>query len=196
MTSGEQDNEDLALWQEKVSQTASADLSPNAGRPGAQADESSPLVPLLILRVGARFLALLAAAVREVVLKGFVTRVPLMPPHVLGVVLVRSRILPVISLEEMLGGSAPQNLAPTLPRLLIVETPEGELGIVADEVLGISEFRQSHLVDDKALPKAGGERPPWVSAELTWKDRLLCVLDVPQLLHTAAAKAGAAEARP
>jgi purine-binding chemotaxis protein CheW len=136
--------------------------------------------PLLVLRVGAHWLALPAQAIREVVLKGMLTRLPLAPAHVLGVALLRSRVLPVISLAESLGAAANVELVPTLPRLVVVAVADGEVALVADEVRGITELPAAAL-RDQASPDG---RPAWVAAEVSWEERLLCILDAEQLIES------------
>lgn len=171
MNSGQPDNDNLAALQAQVSQAAMA--AADAGE-GAQ----EPMASMLILRIGPRWLALPAGVTREVVLKGLVTRVPLAPPHLLGVAMIRSKVVPVISLEAALGTAAAADLVPTLPRLVVMETEEAELALCADEVREIAELAISSLVDNSTA----SQRPVWVSAELTWKDLLICVLDVPRLI--------------
>lgn len=170
--SGGQDNESLAAMQESVSRAATTAV--------VQAAPVSA-ISMLVLRIGPRWLALPVSLVREVVLKDFVTRVPLMPPHVLGAAVIRSRVVPVISLEALLGSSAPAELVPTLPRLVILDTPEGELAMVADEVRGIAEVDEALLREEDPL----SARPSWVTAEVSWQERLLCILDVPKLAAAA-----------
>lgn len=178
--SGELQNEALASLQEAASQSATDG--------GAQA-ATAPGVSLLIARVGSRWIALPVKMVQEVVLKDFVTRVPRMPDHVLGAAVIRSRVVPVLSISGLLSASEDVELVPTLPRLIVLETSEGEIAIVADEVRGIAEFESSALHDGGSQAR-GGPRPAWVTAELTWRERLLCILDVPGLCAAALGEEG------
>lgn len=173
--SGELQNEALASLQEAASQ-----LATDGGEQAAPA----PGVPLLIARIGSRWVALPVKMVQEVVLKDFVTRVPRMPEHVLGAAVIRSRVVPVLSISGLLSANDAVDLVPTLPRLIVLETPEGEIAIVADEVRGIAEFETTALHDGGGQSR-GGPRPAWVTAELTWHERLLCILDVPGLCAAA-----------
>lgn len=70
---------------------------------------------------------------------------------------------------------------PTLPRLVVMEAPEGEMALVADEVRGIADFPSASLHEESR----GGARPGWVTAELSWKEHLLYILSVPQLIDAA-----------
>ena len=168
-----------ALTDSVVGATASDAAAESAAHPGQA---------LLVLRAGSRWLALPTEALREVALKSFITRIPLAPPQVLGVTLIRGRLLPVISLELLLHSSAADLMVPTLPRLVVIETADAEAAIVADEVHGIVEFSPASLVDQGAR----GVRPAWVVAEITWEERLLLILHPEQLI---AATLGEEESR-
>jgi chemotaxis signal transduction protein len=161
-----------------------------AGPTEAEATEAStaPAQTLLVLRAGSRWFALPATAVREVVLKSFITRIPHAPPQVLGVALIRGRLLPVVSLEVLLQAVGEVAVAATLPRLVVLETEQVEAALVADEVHGIVDFASASL-KDQSTPAA---RPAWVTAEIAWERRLLCILQLERLL---AAAIGAEEQR-
>lgn len=144
----------------------------------AEAPAAGPLQAWLVLRSGSRWLALPTESVREVVLKTFITRVPHSPPHVLGVMLIRGRLLPVVALEQLLHSDGTELGAATLPRLVVIETADAEGAIVADEVHGIVDFTADSL-KDQATRSA---RPSWVTAEVRWEKRLLCILHPERLL--------------
>ena len=116
MNHGLRDNESLAAMQEDVSQSAPGESVEGGARPA--------LADLLILRLGARWLALPASVVREVALKSYVTHIPMAPPNMLGVAVIRSRVVPVIQLEAALGTGSVTELVPTLPRLVVIETED------------------------------------------------------------------------
>lgn len=171
MNDGSQDNARLAALQDAVSK--SARLTQDAVGATHTATAS-----YLVVRVGPRWLAMPATAIREVVLKGAVTRIPLSPPHVLGVAVIRGRVVPVVSLEAVLGTADDSELVPTLPRLVVVETADAEIAIATDEVRGINELPVASLRDEAA----GGGRLDWVAAEIAWENRLLCVVNVQRLV--------------
>lgn len=165
------DDQRLAALQEQAAQKA----------PGDEAAAASAMLTFLTFRVGARWLALPANIVREVVVKGFVTRVPMMPLHVLGVMLIRNRLIPVISLEQLLDLDPNADLTPTLPRLVIIETAELEMALVADEVRELTELPR----DEHSTLHCRTSRPTCVHSERLWNDRLLCILDPSGLVQSA-----------
>lgn len=143
-------------------------------------------VTLMLVRLGGRCFGIDARMIREVAIKGAVTRVPTAPGHVLGVVSLRGTLVPVISLEQMVGGIGPvaRDMTATLPRLVVVQAGENAMAVVVDEVRGI--------VSCAALPavaKGEAERPAFMREELAWQGETICLVDVPLLIATAAGQA-------
>ena len=91
--------------------------------------------------MGRRWFGVRSESVREVSTKGYVTRVPTAPTYVLGVTLIRGRLVPVVALEGLLGAITAGDTAQTLPRLVILRHEDTEIAVVADETRGIIEHR-------------------------------------------------------
>jgi chemotaxis signal transduction protein len=147
--------------------------------------EAPAAAALIFLRVGRRWFAVPSAAVREVGTKGFVTRVPTAPTHVLGVTLVRGRLVPVLALEGLLGDLGPGEVAQTLPRLVILRHADTEIALVADETRGVIERRLESASEARRTAWEAAERPRFLGAELDWEGKLVCMLDVPALIAAA-----------
>jgi purine-binding chemotaxis protein CheW len=104
---------------------------------------------------GADLCALDVLAVREIIEYSGVTRVPMMPPSVRGIINLRGNVLPVIDLHARLG-RAPA-AASQKSCILVVETPEGQAcGLMVDAVNTV------HTTDPDAIepaPPYGGTLP-------------------------------------
>jgi len=141
---------------------------------------------LMLVRLGRRWFAMDARAIEEVALKGQVTRVPMAASHILGVTTLRGRLVTVVGLEQMIGGSGmlPLEHSATLPRLVVVRDGEYQMAVVAEEIHGMIEH----------APTAGLERsadvPAFVREEFEWQGNRVLLFDVPMLLATAARLAG------
>jgi purine-binding chemotaxis protein CheW len=165
-----------------------ADLVAQAGAPGqpGAADENAaregeaPAIALLFLRVGRRWFAVPSHLVREVGTKGYVTRVPTAPVHVLGVTLVRGRLVPVLALEGLLGSLGTAEVVHTLPRLVVLRHEDTEIALVADETKGIIERRVETSTESRAI-----DRPRYLGGEFEWEGKLVCLIDVPALIAEA-----------
>ena len=144
----------------------------------------------MLVRVGGRWFALAARMVEQVAVKGAVTRVPTAARHVLGVTGLRGGLLPVVSLEQMIGtvGPTTPGLATTLPRLVVVRAGECEIALVVDEIRGIIDDLPAGAT---AVPSGAG-RPAFLAQEFEWQGRQVGVLDVAQLVAAAAQTPGGA----
>ena len=129
-----------ASWRSWSRRPGAAGQPEAANAAQATAGESAPLA-LLFLRVGRRWFAVPSGVVREVGTKGYVTRVPTAPVHVLGVTLVRGRLVPVLALEGLLGTLGTAEVVHTLPRLVVLRHEDTEIALVADETRGVIERR-------------------------------------------------------
>jgi purine-binding chemotaxis protein CheW len=143
-------------------------------------------VSLLLLRLGQRWFAMDARAIEEVALRGPVTRVPLAPNHILGVTSIRGRLVTVVSLEQMLGGSGmlPVEYAATLPRLVVVREGDYEMAVVAHGIHGMVEQAAVRL-----LPRSP-EAPAFIGEEFDWNGARVALLDTVRLVETTARLAG------
>jgi chemotaxis signal transduction protein len=167
--------------------TPSRELADLGRRAGLQADEAAseqapePPLSLLLIRVGRRWFGLRAESVREVGTKGYVTRVPTAPAYVLGVTLIRGRLVPVLALEGLLGAVGVGDSAQTLPRLVVLHHGETEIALLADETRGIIE----HRLENPSTAGRAADRPRYLGAELEWEGTLVCLIDVPILIAEA-----------
>jgi purine-binding chemotaxis protein CheW len=143
---------------------------------------------LLLLRLGKRWFAMDVRAIEQVALHGQVTRVPLAPSHILGVIPVRGRLITVVSLEQMLSGvgMVPAADSTTLPRLLIVREGDYEMALEVEEIHGMIE-QTAAAGETRAR---SGDTPDFIVEEFAWQGRLVSLLDARLLVAAVAQLAG------
>lgn len=149
-----------------------------AARDEASAGASSVVVapgrPHVAIRTNSRWFAVPAVDVVEVITLPAVTRVPAAPSHVLGVTLVRTRLVTVIDLEQLVAARPTPRLE--RGRVVVVRADAVELGVVAMSTRGLVE-----------LPEGGGdaappERPSWIAREVGLDEQRLAIVDVAALV--------------
>jgi chemotaxis signal transduction protein len=123
-------------------------------------------VPMIALRIGARWFAVAADRVREVVTLESITSVPGVVDGVVGVALVRGRLVPVIDVPRMLDITRGGDAAITRPRLVVLTQGDDEAGVVADETRGVLE-----------LPPPAQAGSGLVRGELRWNGNIVGLLD-------------------
>ena len=120
------------------------------------------------------------ARVHEVLRPQPLTRVPLAPPSVAGLLNLRGQIVPAVDLRTLFG------LAPlTTPGGLVVV--RGDDGLTALVVDAIGDVRRP---EGARVPLEHGDGDPFRICTVPLSDRLLTVLDVDRLLELAFDPAG------
>lgn len=151
------------------------DLVAGAMAPKPASAPEAATVPMIALRIGARWFAVPADRVREVVTLQAITGVPGAVQWVLGVALVRGRLVPVLDLPGMLNTPRAGEAAITRPRLVVLARGEDEAAVVADETRGVIE-----------LPPVHGGGSGMVEGELRWGEHILAVLDTDAIVGVVA----------
>ena len=120
------------------------------------------------------------ARVHEVLRPQPLTRVPLAPAPVVGLLNLRGQIVPAVDLRTLFG------LAPfdSPGGLVVVRSPEGLVALVVDV---IGDVRRP---EGARVPLEHGDGDPFRTCTVPLADRLLTVLDVDRLLELAFDRAG------
>jgi purine-binding chemotaxis protein CheW len=124
-------------------------------------------------------------AVREI--KGWseITHLPRQPDYVRGVLNLRGVIVPIIDLRCRFG----QGLTDATPLhvVIIVQIASRQVGLLADRVLDIVSFEPSQV---QPVPKvAKSARADFLSGLVTIENQMLALIDLPNLLTSAANEA-------
>lgn len=139
---------------------------------------------LEIRLAGARY-AIPLMRIREIVTPRAITRVPRALPSVLGLMSVRGRLVTIYDPRHPLGlPRAPGPMAHATnertARILLARQQDEEVGIRADEVLGVLHLRSLTIEPSSIL--GGGERP-YLKALARIDGRALLLLDLDSLLR-------------
>jgi purine-binding chemotaxis protein CheW len=156
-------------------------------------DVAGELVDLVIIRLGREIYGLSAQCVWDIKPLGGITPVPRVPEWVAGVVNRRGRIYSVIDLQRFfnLPDSGSKEGEQQVPHLVIVETSQMEVALLADDVLSIEAIPMARI--EEATGTVRGLPPEYVRGVTRYKGpgaaqstdgegALLVVLDLPALL--------------
>lgn len=155
------------------------------------APEAPSTRPFLLLRLGARWFGLRAEAVREVVARETITRIPGQPAHLRGVAMIHGRMVPVVALDILfrahdlpLSDTGDEDTG-ARRRLVVLTDERAEIALLADDARGVV-----HLAAVTETPGDAGparDRLRFVLGETAWDEHLVCVLDGDALLAAAVA---------
>ena len=102
----------------------------------------------VLFKAGGTRCALGMDVVQQVIRPSKITRVPRVPPYILGVTNLRGRILPVVDLCMRLGVRA---VSSSKPRILVTQVDESIVGYLVSEVLGTVFYAQGEIQPPLAL---------------------------------------------
>jgi purine-binding chemotaxis protein CheW len=137
---------------------------------------SDQALQLVTFRIGNEEFGIDIQKVREINRMIDITRVPNTPPHIEGVVNLRGKIIPIVSLRTKLGfGEAEREKA---TRIMVVEIDGHVIGFIVDSV---SEVLRIHDAKIEPMPSiTGGTEVNYIDGVINLSDRLLILLN----LHT------------
>ncbi|CDF82165.1 chemotaxis protein CheW [Pseudomonas sp. QL9] len=144
--------------------------------------ESSPAQQFLTLSLGDELFALPIEHIREIIEFGGLTRIPLMPPFLRGVINLRGAVVPVIDLAVRFGRE--HTVIARRTCIVIVEVALGDglqlLGVIVDAVNEVLAVDADQL---EARPAFGARiRADFISGILKQNDQFIVVLNIPQVL--------------
>ncbi|MGA9522937.1 MAG: chemotaxis protein CheW [Myxococcaceae bacterium] len=118
----------------------------------SQSRESAPTetIGVLAFRVGGERYAVVISEVEQVLEADGVSALPGAPARVLGAMMARTQIVPVLDLRQLLG--TPRGGMSDLTRVVVVVTPEGLVGLAAEEVEGRVDLVTAELTEAGSGP--------------------------------------------
>lgn len=130
-------------------------------------------------RVGDACFAVPTDTVVEVLRGGRLTRVPLAPPGVLGLVHLRGRIVPVVDPAGLLGIERP---VPTRATHLVIALDDDWYGLVIDEMLDVVPIPGDEV--QQAAGVSPDKAPAPVTGVFAAPGRLVHLLDPERIIHS------------
>ncbi|HTY35522.1 MAG TPA: chemotaxis protein CheW [Bacteroidota bacterium] len=141
----------------------------------ANADE---LLQLVSFKVGEEEFGIEILKVQEIIRMAELTRVPNAPPHVEGIINLRGKVIPVLSLRSRLGMPPKENDRRT--RTVVVEVSGRVVGFVVDAMSEVLRIPKG--VTEPPPSIVGGIDTDFITAIGKLDDRLLTLLDIEKVL--------------
>lgn len=121
-------------------------------------------------------------AVREIVWLPELSPIEELPPYISGVFNLRGQVVPVMDLGLRFGHARAPYL--TSDRVIVIDSDETRLGVVANELHDVSVIPQAAIEDVRSYQGVGGHTQ-FVLGEAKLDDGLAMLLDVAALLRSA-----------
>jgi purine-binding chemotaxis protein CheW len=114
--------------------------------------------------------------VEEVVTKRTIQPLPDMPPHLLGVLMLRGEMVPVMDVAPALSVALEGGKTPSI---LVVTMGDGRVGVAVDAVHEVMDVPAECV---RPAPHTGGDRDAYVVCVARIEDRLVTLIDLAEIL--------------
>ena len=115
--------------------------------------------------------------VREIIRMPNITKMPNVPPHVEGIINLRGKVIPIISMRKRFNILENENDSQT--RIIIMDVCGGNLtGFIVDAVSEVIRIKGSEIQPPPSVAVSGGVGQEFISGVVHHADRLLIVMDI------------------
>ncbi len=114
--------------------------------PKEKAQTESQSIQVLVFTLGTERYGVQSETVREVCPMRQVTRVPCVPPFVIGIINIRGKIFSILDIKRLLN--LPESRSQNQEKVIIIGFEDIELGILADDVCGVQQISVSDIQQD------------------------------------------------
>ncbi|WP_420126588.1 chemotaxis protein CheW [Longimicrobium sp.] len=130
----------------------------------------------VVFRLGGELHGCDIRLVEEVVTKRPVQPLPDMPSHLLGVLMLRGEMVPVMDVAPALSVALE---AGRIPSILVMALGEGRVGVAVDAVHEVLDVPAECV---RPAPHTGGDRDAYVVCVARMEDRLVTLIDLAEIL--------------
>lgn len=117
--------------------------------------------------------------VREIIRIPSITKMPNTPEHIEGIINLRGKVIPIISLRNRFSLSESDNSNQT--RIIIMDVGGGLTGFIVDGVSEVIRIRSSEIQPPPTIATSGGFRQEFITGVINHADRLLIIMDVDRM---------------
>ena len=139
----------------------------------------------LTFTVAGEIFAIAISVIKEIIEYRTPTEVPMMPPHIRGVINLRGRVVPVIDLAVRFGRAKGEASRRTCIVILEInqEDQQQEIGVVVDAVSAVLDMADANI---EPPPKFGAKlRTDFISGMGKIDEKFVIILDVDRVLSIA-----------
>jgi purine-binding chemotaxis protein CheW len=117
--------------------------------------------------------------VREIIRMPSITKMPNTPHYVEGVINLRGKVIPIISLRKRFGMMETESSIHT--RIMVMDVAGGLTGLIVDGVSEVIRVRSSEIQPPPAMMLSGGVNQEFITGVINHAERLLIIMDVDKM---------------
>ncbi|MBC7963850.1 MAG: purine-binding chemotaxis protein CheW [Steroidobacteraceae bacterium] len=117
--------------------------------------------------------------VREIIRMPTITRMPNTPQHIEGIINLRGKVIPIISMRKRFGLMENENNANT--RIIIMDVAGALAGFIVDAVSEVIRIHSSEIQPPPSMVLSGGIGLEFITGVFNHAERLLIIMDVDRM---------------
>ena len=117
--------------------------------------------------------------VREIIRMPTITKMPNTPQYVDGIINLRDRVIPIISMRKRFGLMENENSQHT--RIIIMDVAGNLTGFVVDSVSEVIRIRSSEIQPPPAMIMSGSIGQEFITGVFNHAERLLVIMDIDRM---------------
>jgi purine-binding chemotaxis protein CheW len=114
--------------------------------------------------------------VREIIRMPTITKMPNVPQHVEGIINLRGKVIPIISMRRRFNLMDNENTSQT--RIIIMDVAGSLTGFIVDAVSEVIRIHSSEIQPPPSMAHSGGIGQEFITGVFNHADRLLIIMDV------------------
>lgn len=141
-------------------------------------DGSGELIQLVTFTLDQEEYGVEVLKVREIIRMNSITHMPNTPPYVEGIINLRGKVIPIISMRKKFGLIEAENNSHT--RIIIMDIAGELMGFIVDSVSEVIRISGTEIQPSPTVA-AGGIDQECISGVINLSERLLVLLDLDQM---------------
>lgn len=117
--------------------------------------------------------------VREIIRMPTITKMPNVPLHVEGIINLRGKVIPIISMRRRFNLIESENDSQT--RIVIMDVAGSLAGFIVDEVSEVIRVQSSEIQPPPSLTLSGGIGMEFITGVINLAERLLIIMDIDKM---------------
>lgn len=137
------------------------------------------LIQLVSFMLGGEEYGVEVLRVREIIRMPAITKMPNMPPYAEGIINLRGKVIPIISMRKRFGLDDADHDNQT--RIMVMDVAGGLTGFIVDAVSEVIRIHSSEIQPPPSVAASDGVNQEFITGVFNHVDRLLVIMDVDRM---------------
>jgi purine-binding chemotaxis protein CheW len=154
-------------------------MSTNALMKVGESSQQDELIQLVSFMLADEEYGVEVLKVREIIRMPTITKMPNVPPYVEGIINLRGKVIPIISMRRRFNLTENENSSQT--RIIIMDVAGSLTGFIVDAVSEVIRIHSSEIQPPPSMVLSGGIGQEFITGVFNHAERLLIIMDIDRM---------------